>query len=354
MITDKFLAEIDRGRQGHNQGISTGLTKLDGITDGVSRETYTVVLSGTGGGKSSYVLYSYVYKPIMAHLDDDNFKCLYISLELSETALFIKLLSMYIYETYGKELSYKEILSRKQEYILSDEDYELVRSCMPWVEKVYKHLEIYDKSASSKTIYAILKSRLESIGKFSMTETREIYTPYNPELIYVVIVDHISLLTPTDGRNLKGEIDLLSKYLLTLRDKCGISPVVVQQANREQGNIERFKQGKSAYTLLDGKDSGNPSQDCNIFIALYNPFKDGLKTYHKYNIDILQDTFRSILVLKNRWGECDVEVGVNFFGKASIFRELPRPDEIYDYSKFTKLPSQEIEDNTPSNFNFTI
>ena len=32
----------------------------------------------------------------------------------------------------------------------------------------------------------------------------------------------------------------------------------------------------------------------------------------------------------------DVEIGVNFFGKINEWRELPRPDEIYDYEKYTK------------------
>lgn len=43
----------------------------------------------------------------------------------------------------------------------------------------------------------------------------------------------------------------MSSYLVTLREKCGISPVVIQQANREQGNIERFKAGKSAFSIND-------------------------------------------------------------------------------------------------------
>ena len=47
---------------------------------------------------------------------------------------------------------------------------------------------------------------------------------------------------------------------MTLREKCKISPVVIQQANREQGNIERFKAGKSAFTINDAKDSGNTNK----------------------------------------------------------------------------------------------
>jgi replicative DNA helicase len=360
MISNKLLEEIDRGRLGLNKGIPMGLPKLEGIIDGVTRETYTLILSNSGSGKTSFALYAYVYKPLMQHLDDDDFKILFFSLEMNELSLYIKLLSIYLFETFGIQISFKEILSRKKEYILSDEHYELIQQCLPWIDKISKKLEIYDKSVSANTVYAILKSRLESIGKFVETDTRLSYIPNNPNLIYNVVIDHIGLVRPQQGHSLKQEIDLLSSYLVTLREKCGISPVVIQQANREQGNIERFKQGKSAFTINDAKDSGNTVQDCNIMLALYNPNRDSLKTYKKYNIEILENNFRSLMVLKNRYGDCDVEIGMNFFGGINTFAELPKPDEIYDYETYTD-PTYLLQDNTnekldetENNFNFVL
>lgn len=364
MISEKLLEEIDKGRLGLNHGISMGLPKLESIIDGVSRETYTLILSNSGSGKTSFALYAYVYKPLMEHIDDDDFKILFFSLEMNEVSLYIKLLSIYIFETYGIELSFKQILSRKKEYVLSEEHYSLVKECIPWIDKISSKLEIYDKKVTANKVYAILKERLESMGKFIETDTRLIYIPDNPKLVYNVVIDHIGLVKPTNG-NLKQEIDLLSSYLVTLREKCGISPIVIQQANREQGNIERFKQGKSAFSINDAKDSGNTVQDCNVMIAIYNPHRDGLKTYRKYNIELLQNNYRSIMVLKNRFGDCDVEVGVNFFGGINYFHEIPKPDEIFDYEKYTNPnyllnldDTNEVDDfnaeDTSNNYNFVL
>ena len=169
-IAEKIRNEVDRGRLGLNHGISMGLPKLESVIDGVTKETYTLIISNSGAGKTSFALYAYVYKPIMEHLDDDDFKCLYFSMEMNEVSLYIKLLSIYIFETYGIELSYKEILSKKREYVLSDEHYQLVLECLPWIEKVSKKLEIYDKALNAKKAYAILKTRLEAIGRFEETE----------------------------------------------------------------------------------------------------------------------------------------------------------------------------------------
>lgn len=363
-IIDEIFKQIDAGRSGENHGYSMGLPKLEGIIDGVTKETYTLILSNSGAGKSSFALYAYVYKPLMEHLDDDDYKVLFFALEMSEWSLYIKLLSIYIFETYGIELSFKEILSKKKEYILSDEHYDLVQECRPWLEQISKKLEVYDKHVNANTVYAILKSRLEKMGKFVESETKLTYIPNNPNLIYVVVIDHIGLVRPQQGNSLKQEIDLLSSYLVTLREKCRISPVVVQQANREQGNIERFKQGKSAFTINDAKDSGNTVQDCNVMLAIYNPHRDGLKSYKSYDIKQLESNFRSIMCLKNRFGDCDVEIGCNFFGGVNLFHELPKPDEIYDYARYTnpnyllididkELDQSNIVDNN-SNLNFTL
>lgn len=96
------------------------------------------------------------------------------------------------------------------------------------------------------------------------------------------------------------------------------------------------------------KDSGNTVQDCNVMLALYNPFRDALKSYKKYDISQLQSSFRSVMVLKNRFGDCDVEIGTAFYGWINYFRELPLPDEIYDYEKY-KSPNWALEDKNPVN-----
>ena len=116
-IFERILNEVKRGREGLNAGASMGLPKLEGIIDGVTQSTYTLIISSSGSGKSSFSLYSYVYKPLMDHLNDDDYKVLYVSLEMSEMSMFIKLMSIYIFETFGKKLSYKEILSKKRGYI---------------------------------------------------------------------------------------------------------------------------------------------------------------------------------------------------------------------------------------------
>lgn len=335
MIAESLLKEIDRGRKGLNQGFSIGMPKLESIIDGVTKATSTLLFSTTGSGKSSLALYAYVYMPLKEHLEDGNFKVSYFSLEMSAEAIFAKLLSMYLFDTYGVDVSLKELFSRKRNYSLPDELYHMVQDSMEWLHKVEKVVTIYDKSCNAKIVYAALMAELEKDGEFQDLGKRKIYIPNNPNLIHLVIIDHISLLQPPPGVKLKEEIDKTSAYLVTLRNMCGISPLIIMQANRESGSMDRRKYGLNNLRIDDTKDSGNVAQDSEIIISIFNPHREKLTSYNGYDISILQDKFRSITVLKNRYGDSDVEVGVNFFGHCGLWHELPRSEDIYDMARYT-------------------
>lgn len=333
-ITESLFKEIDLGRKGRLQGYSMGLPKTESIMDGVTRRTMTVLASGTGQGKSSFILYSYVYRPLMEHLDDDNFYVSYFSLEMPATVVFGKLLSTYIFEKYNKRLSITEILSRKKGYILNDENYELVRDCIDWLNKIESKIHVYDKSLNADKLYAILMQKLEQFGEFEETENRKIYKPKNPDLLYEVVIDHVGLLRPSNGRNKKGEIDTTVSYLVTLRNMCNISPTLIQQINREQSNIERFKAGRTGIQLSDLKETGDTTDAAEVVIALYGPNRDKLNTYRGYDVKKLGDHIRIIQILKTRFGSADIEIAVNYHGDINEWKELPLPNEIYDYDKY--------------------
>lgn len=361
MIAESFLKQVDYGRTGNNQGFTMGLPKLESIIDGVTQGNSTLVFSGSGTGKSSFVLYAYVYKPLMEHLEDNNFKVSFFALEMSAEMIMGKLLSMYIFEKYGIEISLKELLSRKRNYILNDEYYKIVQESMDWMKKVEEIVTIYDKGCNAKSLYKDLMDELSKTGSFAETDKRKIYIPNNPHLIHVVIIDHISLARPSDGHTLKQEIDLISSYLVTLRNMCKISPVIIMQANRDSSGMDRRKEGLNNLRLSDTKDSGGPVQDVEIVLSIFNPFREKLATYNKYDIKTLQDKFRVISVLKSRYGEADVEIGLNFFGRSGLWHELPLAEDIYDFQKYTSPdyllnPDEEkLEDDAPKqSLNFTL
>ena len=232
---------------------------------------------------------------------------------------------------------------------------------MDWYEDVEKIWTIYDKNVSANGLYAKIMKDLENYGHFEESENRKIYIPDDPEMIYVIGLDHFSLLYQANGHSIKEEIDIASQYLKTIRN-FGPCIVGLQQTNRTQGSMDRRQQGMNNFILNDLKDSANPSQDCDVVLSVYNPNKDRLNTYRGYDIKILGGNFRTITTLKHRLGQVDQEFATNFFGESNIFAQMPLPGEIYDYSKYTnpkylwKDDEDKIveEDNTKSTFKLII
>lgn len=353
MITESLLQAIDRGRAGKEQGYSIGLPKLEQIIDGVTKGTYTLIAAESGVGKSSLMLYSYVYRPLMDHLDDNKFKISLFSLEMNADKIMAKLLSTYIFEKYNKRLSVKQLLSVQKGFILNDECYAIVEECIPWMKKVESIITIYDKSTTANSLYSNILKELNSRGHFEETEKRKIYYPDDPDLVHLVIVDHLARIFVSPGNTLKQEMDLASKYLYSLKNRCGISPIVIQQMNRSIQSMDRRKEGMVTPLTSDLKDTNSTVEDAEIILAIFDPDKAKLNSHRGYDIKQLDKRYRSVIVLKSRYGESDVEDSLYYDGKCNKWVELPPANTICDYEKFENVRwylEKEDETNQKSKF----
>lgn len=122
---------------------------------------------------------------------------------------------------------------------------------------------------------------------------------------------------------------------------------MLMQQNRESSSMDRRKADLSEPGLNDLKESGTPSEDADVVLQLFFPFKEKLTTYRGYKIlgeDALKQNHRSIIISKNRYGIANQVINLLFYGSVGWFSELPPPESITDYSiyKFEK-------DNIPCN-----
>lgn len=88
-------------------------------------------------------------------------------------------------------------------------------------------------------------------------------------------------------------------------------------------------------------DSSVPGFDAETVLAAYSPTKDKLNNYRGYDIKKLKGNCRSIICLKNRYGESDAADILYFDGLTGYFRELPRPEEIFDYDNIFRDKKEE-------------
>lgn len=334
MGANQLLRNIKRGREGKNIGIPTGMSKLDAVTYGIQRRSLVVVAADQGSGKTSYSIASYVYN-LYKNRGDKEVNILYYSFEMSGDTLFAKLLSLYIFDTFSKEITYETILSLTSP--ISDEDYDYIVKSEKWLFELEKVFTIYDKSLTPGGIFATCKEWLKLHGEFvQVDEHKENYIEHNSEAYKVVLVDHIGLVSGADTK--KVRIDTTCDYLIYFRNKCNITGIIIQQINRNSKSVDRKLNGYELLQLDDLSDSSATGQAAEVVLMIYYPYREKVATCEGYPIQsTLKSRGRIIQVCKNRYGRSEVNVGASFFGEIGLFVELPQPKEITNYEVYTSL-----------------
>lgn len=365
-IKDNFYKLIEEGKKGSNVGLSIGLDKLASYVDDYLPGTTYTIAAQSGVGKSTFALYVFVFRPLMDYInneqpvDRDPYWIMF-NLEMTAEQIFAKLVSMYIFETFGEQLTYKEMFSRGKNVKITDEHLEMVKQCDSFLDILEKRLIFHSSTLNSDKYVKILMKDLELFGTFK----DDTYTPFNKNQIVGVFIDHLSLIRSAGGRTKKDEIDLISSYSVGFRNKCSIlSFIEIMQFNRNANNPERLKQDKQDPDASDFKDSGAVYEDSQIVIALHSPIKFKRNKYGPYDISILGQVFIAVVVLKTRFGTSDISVPVGFYGDCSTYKELPKANEIYDYEKYKnpywdlckedEFKKQDTDSNKISQFTLTL
>lgn len=236
-------------------------------------------------------------------------------------------------DTFHEVVQYKEIFSLDSK--ISEEKYELIKKSLQWLTTVENHLIIYDKPITANGIDGLIKGILSTYGDFvEETKYNVTYVPKYKNPYFITIIDHISLLSPSPGNNLKQEIDEACAKLIWLRNVASITGVIVQQVNRSNQNIDRRKMGLTELTMADFADSSGTQNAAETIIAINHPFRDKLEESRGYKISEIQDRFRLFSVIKGRYGQSELAFGVNFHGEIGYFTELPKPEQITNYTPY--------------------
>lgn len=345
-IIKTLFANIYKGKQGRNIGISTGLPKLDKVIYGIQKRCIYTIGADSGSGKTSLAIYSFVYNLIKNAKVPVN--VLYYSFEMSSDILYAKLLSLYIYDTFNRVITYEDILSLTK--TISDEDLEIIEKSRPWLEDVSSMFTIYDKPLNPQAIYGTCKEWLRRFGEFKLIdEHKEDYIENNPDEYKVAIIDHVGLISGEGTK--KSKIDITCNYFIYFRNKCNMTGIFVQQTNRNSKSVERKVNGYELLQTDDLSDTSDTNQASEVVIMIYYPHREKIARCEGYAIQNgLKHRGRIIQICKNRFGKSDVNIGASFFGEIGKFINLPKPNEIGDYAPYLELDYQAPIDNNSNLF----
>lgn len=343
-MLEGVVKEVDRGREGLNKGFPMGFPRLIEHIPDIQKGTSYLIFGESGSGKSAFVDTAYVFNPLDWYLknkDNTNLKIkiLYYSLEISKDRLLLKQITRKIYIDTGLLLDVNYILSRGKHRI-RQEHYELVLKYCKYFEQLSEYLIIKDNSTSNHpyAIYRDLWNYSEEVGTYEKNADGIItnYKEKDPNLYTVIITDHLGLVPPEKGADKKTTMDKLSSHQVLFRNRCKFTFANLMQVNRSVNDIDRIKLQKEKFflSLADIKNSGNPAEDCDTAIGIFNPNNYEFNNYRGYNITRLKDRSRFLNIVKNRDGEAHKSLGLLFLGEVGFFKEFPHAvdmtNDIYD------------------------
>jgi hypothetical protein len=285
-----------------------------------------------------------------------KYKCLWFGLEESIEEFEASILQYALSKYYQKYITQDELLSRTEP--LSEDIINLIKSdCIQKYFHLCKDLIDFDETTSNPTgIYYKCQKYSNEVGThFTKTINingvdTKVYSHYemkDPDLIVAVVIDNVNILTPEKselgsvldlGGTIGKMVDDYARKQMTKHWKFHVC--CVQQQQMAGGNIEHMKAGKLEPDSMKLGDNIKVARSYQVIIGLYSPYKHKIATYFNYQIlnspskEGLEDCFRSLHIIKNRFGRTGTVEPLFFNPKGFSFENLPKPNNEEDLKRY--------------------
>lgn len=283
MLLERVIGKIEDRRHnllnGNINSIPIPFKRLSSVFYGIEQKKYYLVTASQKVGKTQITSFLFLYNSLLFAMNNPSkirLKIFYFALEESPENIFLRYVSFLLNRLYMIRVSSTDLLSGNNKKPLSNEILEVIKS-----DKLKPYLEFFEKTVEfpssrnptgirndikrfiegeGKTYYKKAVIRNEN-GMLSEIDAFDYYEPDDPYLYTLAIVDHLSLLNNEKGLNNKQTFDKMSEYFVELRNRYGITPVVIQQQSAEMESLNAFKEMKLRPTSSGLSDTKFTSRD---------------------------------------------------------------------------------------------
>jgi len=314
-------------------------TNVPGIFKGMPY----IVTSSSGVGKTTLTKELFVNIPIQfARKTGLKLKIIYFCLEESKDEFIDKLIVTHLKEKYNISIDFMSLRSYSED-LISEDVLLKIKASEKDIEETLKYIDIVDTISNPTGMYKYCKEVSNRYGTHLTKEVeingkkREIYDRYvvdDDDTHFIVIADHISLLTPeTHSGKMLNQHQTMSKWsrdysMGQITKHWNWTSIIVQQQSAEKEKVQYTSSGRGIYSKLEPSadglaDNKTTFRDCKIMLGLFEPYRYGIPSYQGYDIEKWKDSFRSLSILKNRFSRSYGKVALKFDGKSGKFLELP-------------------------------
>ena len=303
-----------------------------------------------GVGKTKFSKFLFVYETLFyAMKNNQDFKILYFAMEESQEE-FIDDLVIHLTRRMTKTQLNRFSLTGNSTTAIKDEELQAILSVEKALVQILRNIEVIDDKYTPTQILNTCVYYAKKWGKFKKDkEGNDIlleYTPNNPKQVVLVVADHISLLTPDfdakTGTYLSQHRTISlwhTDYARKVIAKAWKWSVLnVQQQSLESEKQQFTSKGDTVINkilpTLDGLGNNKEvGRDDYVVLGLFAPERYFIEKYLGYEIKndtatSFGDRFRSLHLLKNRFGHPNKILPLYFDGRYTHFRELPKPTDL--------------------------
>jgi hypothetical protein len=352
-----FISVVEKGRQGLNVGLDNGMPGMSKYLYGTQPGRYYLLGADSGVGKTTIADFMFVLQLMAAcRAQGRKLYLFYYSFEISRVNKEARWASFFLKMLYGIDLPADYLVGNIPGRTVSDEQMEKVRYAYRLVEDIFKEITFIEDPVHPTRIFNnLIDHHYEKIGVVTRGPQHDpkrkgpitSYTPNDERAVTLLIVDHIALTHSEKAMDTKGTIDLLSKYLVILRNLFGLTCCVIQQFNTELMSYHRMNKkgdGIIAPQRLDFGDSKYTYRDADVVLGFLKPAIYDVPKYMKYDITKLGRYFIAAHLMKNRYGSSNHVLPLFLNPVSGIPEDLPLMPE-FDlemdpyYKKAEKLES---------------
>lgn len=272
----------------------------------------------------------------------------YFALEESSVDFWLSFLSAILDTKENLRLSVAQLKSLG-EHTLTNEQLLAINRCKSILSLFMTYITVYDSISNGYGIFKEVKNYAKENGKFyykgeeilTDSDQHDKYVANNPDEYVFVIVDHMGLLISEknkDGDKMdeRTAMGYFSKEY-ALKNFCKKYKYVfigVVQQSQDQERMEFTNKGDSVIKKLEPTISGiannkEIAREADFIFGLFAPDRYEIEKYRGYDITKLKDTYRCLIVLKDRWyGTANSYVHLFMDGVKNEFYELPKASDM--------------------------
>lgn len=350
---DQYKKNRDDILSGRRKNIPfVGLKKLEKYVPGIIGGIMYKITSGSGAGKTQFAKFAFVYQPIIHCIKYNiNYKVIYFALEESKEE-FIDGLFIHVLKRILKVEIDRFTLSGDGMTMLTQAELDQVEKAKSFVNYIMSRIIIIDNIYTPNEMYKACRDIAESEGKFVLdSKGRETYVPNDISQKRLVITDHISLVEDcfdSEENRYLDQAKAMAKWHTRYQRKIitkqwGWAALNVQQQGLDSEKQVFTNKGDTVINKLlptmDGLANNREiARDDYVIFALFAPERFKIDNYLGYPIcdpattnENFYDNFRSVTLVKNRFGIPNKTLALYFDGSYNYFEELP------DYTKKADL-----------------